>query len=124
MMKFIAAFMLSAFALCAADTADVTGAWMLSIKGDHAMSVNMELKQEASKVAGTLKMPQGGDVELKGNFDGGQLILAGAHDMPDGKQVTLKFTARLNEDGTLTGDLNSDHGNMTWSAERIGKSAK
>ena len=123
MMKRIALFSIWTLALTAADTGNLTGTWTLSLIGDHVFSVGMELTQEASKVKGTLMMPQG-DYDLDGQFEAGQLTLTGTQEMPDGKKGTLKFTAKMNDDGTLAGEFATNHGNMKWSAERFKKRAK
>ena len=49
----------------AAAVAQVTGAWKVSLHGQHVIPVGMELTQDGSKVTGTL-MLWNGDVDLQG----------------------------------------------------------
>ena len=65
-----------------ADAATVTGAWNMSLQGDHVIPVGMELTQEGEKVSGKILMPtqhigERKEIALTGDFVDGALKLAG-----------------------------------------------
>jgi hypothetical protein len=108
----------------AADNAKgIAGTWNLAIKADHVVPVAMELTQDGTKVKGTLMLPNG-DFELAGEFDGATLTVTGTQENVDGQQGKtgkMDFTAKMNEDGTLTGEFKSPHGLLPWTGERMKK---
>jgi hypothetical protein len=96
--------------------ADLNGQWTLTTaaEGPHgAVSMGMTLKQDGRKITGHLAPPHGGEIALAGEFDGKALKLADA----SGGGVTM--TATLQQDGTLSGYLSSERGDMDWTAVRV-----
>lgn len=107
-----------------ADTPTVTGAWNMSLQGDHVIPVGMELKQEGDKVTGKILMPtqqvgERRDVSLSGQFVDGMLTLSGTAEGSSDETTKVELTAKMEDDGTLSGKLSSHHGSMGWTAERL-----
>jgi hypothetical protein len=75
--------------------------------------MGLTLKQDGRKIAASLSPPHGGEIALSGEFDGKTLKLADA----SGDGVTM--TATLKNDGTLSGYLSSERGDMAWTATRV-----
>lgn len=99
----------------AAETQSLSGNWQILLHGDHKIPMGMELKQEESKLNGTITF-MGKDIPVTGDIKGEELTLKG--EMAD-PPMKLNFTGKANEDGTLTGSVNSPHGVMKWTAERF-----
>ena len=93
----------------------VSGTWSMSVDSPHGnMKTSMTLKQEATKVAGTFRsqMP---DLPVEGTFENGTLKLETTGDA----HSKITFTAKLKDDGTLSGYLSSEMGDMNWTGERV-----
>ena len=125
-MKLFAATAL-AIALAAAETPTVTGTWNMGLQGDHVIPTAFVLKQQDTKVTGTIALPtqQNGkrvEVPLTGEFVDGTLTLSG--DVENASEpTTVAITGKLLEDGSLEGTLalklhNRDH-KLPWTAERL-----
>jgi hypothetical protein len=99
------------------EQAQVSGRWVLAIKGGpHGdTTMGLTLKQEGSKVTGTFASPHG-DVPVTGEFADHALELATVVRSADDPSVTFK--AKLKDDGTLAGYLSSQMGDMSFTAER------
>jgi hypothetical protein len=104
----------------AAGTGAMSGAWKVSLHGQHVIPVGMELAQEGRAVTGTL-MLWNGDVELTGSFDGGLLKVAGTLTPNDGSHGGERvIEATLKDDGTLAGTIVAGGmGQMKLTAERF-----
>jgi hypothetical protein len=107
-----------------ADAATVTGAWNISLEGDHVIPVGMQLTQEGDKVAGKILMPtqrvgERRDVSLSGQFVDGVLTLSGTAEGASDESAEVELTGKMADDGTLSGKLSSRHGSMPWTAERL-----
>jgi hypothetical protein len=107
-----------------ADAPTVTGAWNISLQGDHVIPVGMELTQERDKVTGKILMPtqqvgERRDVSLSGQFVDGVLTLSGTAEGASDESAKVELTAKMEDDGTLSGKLSSHHGSMPWTAERL-----
>ena len=103
-----------ATAFLASAPATVGGAWSMSIDSPHGnMKTSLTLKQDGTKVTGTFRS-QMGDMPVEGTFENGTLKIETA----DGGDHKLIFAAKLKDDGTLTGYLSSEMGDMNWTAER------
>ena len=96
--------------------ASVAGRWTASVKGSpHGdVTLGLELEQSEKKVSGTLATPHGDNLRVEGEFVEGTLTLATRSD----DESRINMTAKLKEDGTLTGYLSSQMGDMTWTAKR------
>ncbi len=100
-----------------ADAPGVAGKWTMSVDGGpHGnMTFGLTLKQEGTHVTGTFASPHG-DMPVDGEFSEGALKLSTTGGNAD---LHVTFEARLKEDGTLSGYLSSEMGDMRWSAERV-----
>jgi len=112
---------LVAFAALAA-AADVTqtidGTWNTAMQGgDHVVPVALVLKQDGTKVTGSIMMP-GNEIPLQGSFENGQLALTGRWNRRAISQE-IKLTAKLLEDGTMAGEMGGGGHAMHWTAERL-----
>ena len=101
-------------------TAGVTGAWKVSLHGQHVIPVGMELAQDGGTVTGTL-MLWNGDVDLRGSFAGGRLTVGGTLTPTDGSAAgERRIEATLNDDGTLAGTIGvGAMGQVKLTAERF-----
>jgi hypothetical protein len=98
--------------------ANVTGKWSLSIETPQGpMTVAMVLKQEGTKVTGTLAGPQG-ETALEGQFVDGTLTF-GISFEGGGGSMQLSFSAKLAEDGSLAGVMSGPMGEIPWTAVRV-----
>ena len=88
----------------------------MSVKGSPHGDVTMglELEQSETKIKGTLATPHGDNLPVEGEFVDGTLTIA----TPVEGESQISMTAKLKEDGTLTGHLSSQMGDMTWTATR------
>jgi len=100
------------------DPADVAGTWNISLSG-HQIALVLEQKDTA--ISGTL-MLMGTDVALSGTFIDGMLNVSGNGGNDTGGHLAGQVTveARLNGDGTLSGELATARGKVAFSnAERL-----
>lgn len=111
----------------AAADPDLSGTWTLGVEGDHVIPMAMIMKQDGSKISGTIAMPinqQGDRRDIA--FEGEATATGFTFSTKEGKPV-LDFTGKLNDDGSLEGMVTmgsgSDHGaaehKMKWTAERL-----
>ena len=96
---------------------DLSGKWTMKVSGgphgDAAMA--LVLKQEGEKVSAQFNPGHDGDIPMAGTFVKGALTLKSpAND--EGQAITMK--GALKADGSLSGFLSSQMGDMTWSATR------
>ena len=93
-----------------------TGTWMLSAETPHgAMDFTLTLKQDADKLTGTFTS-QAGDIPIAGEAAKGVLTFK-LTKAPE-NYPALSFRARLKDDGTMTGTMSSDSGDMAFTAKR------
>ena len=93
------------------------GRWTGRITGTpHGdMAMGLSLKQEGTKVTGTLTTDHTGDLPVEGELQGRTLKLS----TTGNAEPQLTLTGTLKDEGTLGGTLSSQMGDMTWSAERV-----
>jgi hypothetical protein len=98
----------------AAD-ATVTGTWTMNVEGGpHGnATMGLVLKQEGTKVTGTFSSGHSADMEVAGQFKDGQLDVE-----TKGGDSRIIFSAKLKADGTLSGSISSEMGDMKWTASR------
>src|SRR5262245_12580497 len=106
MMKLLAAFV-SILLLLAEPAPSVTGTWNLGLQGDHVIPVALVLKQDGTKVTGTIALPTNhtGDrveVNLTGEFASNALKLSGTLEHGP-SPATIGLTAKLTDEGSLEG---------------------
>ena len=108
-----------------ADPATVTGTWQMGLQGDHVVPVALVLKQEGSRVTGSILMPSSNgdrrEIELVGDFVDGKLSLASTmevtmHTHEGDSKTTLKLAGKLEDDGSMSGTFMD---RMPWTAERL-----
>ena len=115
-----------AFAIAAAaqerpanSITDVTGTWVISIESHQ---LGLELEQKESKIEGVLHA-MGQRILLVGTYEDRKLILKGEQH-EDQTQPALgagPITATILDDGTMEGELSTNHGRMKFTAERLRK---
>jgi hypothetical protein len=113
----LAVFALPAAAQLTTPADDVAGTWTISLEGHQ---IGLVLEQDGRTVTGTLIM--GKDVPVDGEFADRALTLTGPAAVGshgDQQTVPMKITATLKDDGTLDGEMNTAHGPMKWTAERL-----
>jgi hypothetical protein len=102
---------LVATVLVTAD-ASVAGTWSMTVDTPHgAMTMELTLKQEGTKVTGTFISGPHPDMAVEGTFADRTLKLETTGDMK------ISFTAKLKDDGKLAGSLSTEMGDMAWTAE-------
>ena len=104
-------------ALAAAVAPSIAGTWSMSVDSPHgAMTTSLELKQDDTRVTGTFTsnghLP---DMKVEGTFKDGVLKLETADDA----EHKITFQAKLLENGTLSGVLSMEVGDMNWTAKRL-----
>jgi hypothetical protein len=103
----------------AAAAPGVAGSWKVSLHGQHIIPVGMELKQDGTKVTGTL-MLWNGDVALDGELVDDAMKVSGRLEPTDGTPAGDRVvTATLLPNGTLEGTFGGDHGQIKLTAERF-----
>ena len=109
--------------LSADESTTLTGTWNMGLQADHVVPIALVLKQDQTRVTGTIMMPtqrQGErvDVSLSGEFVNGVLKLSGA--VENAKEpTTIELEGTLKDDGSLEGTIMTRHGRMPWTAERL-----
>jgi hypothetical protein len=118
LLAMVAGAFLAASAPAAAPT--VTGTWSMTVDSPHGiMTTALTLKDDGGKVTGTFT--SGGhlpDMNVTGTFENGTLKLEAKEPNSD-QSPSIAFTARLLEDGTLSGSLSTEVGDMNWTAKRV-----
>jgi len=96
---------------------NVTGKWTMTVSGGpHGdMAMQLVMSQEGEKVTASFDPGHNEPIELIGTMVKGVLTLKSAQS-DDGSVLSMKAT--LKEDGTLSGQLSSVMGDMTWTAMR------
>jgi hypothetical protein len=90
---------------------NLVGTWVLDVQGHQ---VGLGLEQDGKKLTGTLVV-MGQKILVDGEFADGIFTLASAPD--DASKI--KLSGKLKADGTMEGDLETDHGTHHWKAERL-----
>lgn len=105
----------------AVSSSDVntTGNWNMTIP-EAQLHLDLELKQEGSKVTGVAKSDHLGVLKVDGTFLSGTLSFS-AVGSAGGQDVRIEFSGKYTKGGTFAGDLTSQMGAMTWTAERVKK---
>lgn len=106
-----------AAALVTSSPATVSGTWSMSVDSPHGnMTTSLTLKQDGTKVTGMFTsaghLP---DMNVEGTFKDGALKLEAVGEA----EHKITFSAKLQDDGTLSGYLSMDAGDMNWTAKRV-----
>lgn len=98
---------------------DVTGTWVMLVAGHQ---IGLELEQKDTKVEGVMHA-MGQRVLLIGEYKDRALTLKGERPEDgsghDGKGGAI--VATMLDDGTLEGELTTNHGRAKWTGERFKK---
>jgi hypothetical protein len=119
----VLAAVLVAAAGISAESPTVTGTWNMGLQGDHVIPVALVLKQDGTKVTGTLAMPtqrhgERVDVEMAGEIAGGAFTISGS--VPGAAEpTTIALAAALKDDGSLEGTLTMRDHKLPFTAERL-----
>jgi hypothetical protein len=98
------------------DAPAVAGTWTLSAETPHgAMDFTLTLKQDGEKLTGTF-VTQGGEIPVAGEAAKGTLTFKMTK-QPENYPM-LSFKARLKDDGSMTGTMSSDNGDMAFTGKR------
>jgi hypothetical protein len=89
----------------------VVGTWVIDV---HGHQVGLGLEQDGARLKGTLVI-MGRSVLVEGEYENGAFTLVNAADEP----TKLKLWGRLKDNRTMEGDIETDHGTMHWTAERL-----
>src|SRR4051812_4240639 len=95
--------------------ASLSGKWNMTITGHEGMSVTLEIKQEGKKLTANLVIPDHGDLELLGELVDGKLTL----NSTENGYMQMSMHGDVKKDGTMSGNLSSTMGDMTWSGKRL-----
>ncbi len=102
---------------------NLTGDWSLSLVGDHVMRSGLTLEQQGTRLTGTMLL-MGKEAPVEGEFvEGAFSITAKAemHDAHCNKSGLMTFVGKLQDDGTLAGEIAMGRSKMQWTAERMRK---
>src|SRR5262245_7206256 len=97
------------------SAASVAGKWTMTITGHENMSVTLEIKQEGKKLTANLVIPDHGDLELLGELVDGKITLKST----ENSYMQMSMQGDVRKDGTMSGNLSSTMGDMTWSGKRL-----
>ena len=99
----------------------------MGLQGDHVIPTALVLKQDKTKLTGTIALPtqnagQRIEVELSGEITEGAFKISGAVENAT-EPTTIAISGSLKDDGSLEGTLamkshGRDH-NLPWTAERL-----
>jgi hypothetical protein len=91
----------------------VAGKWSLTSDASSEGPSTLELKLDGTKVTGTIAGPSG-TYTVAGTYIEGKLVFA----MDYQGQLTVSFTGKLLEDGSLAGTMDYGQGPVNWKAVR------
>jgi len=103
-----------AFVIGSQPAADLSGKWNVAVTGHHNISAVLEMRQDGTKVAANFLIPDHGDLEMTGNFVDGKLTLTS----DENAVAQLTLTGTLRENGSLSGSVQGQMGEMSWTAAR------
>lgn len=85
-------------ATCAAEAAQVAGAWQIRIASPQGVRTpSMELVQDGARLTGTYRSMKNGDAPLTGTVDGQQVVVK-VRVTSDGRHLEMEYKGRY--DGT------------------------
>jgi hypothetical protein len=102
-----------------ADGVSLAGKWKLYVVEAQA-EMDLELTQTGTEITGVGTSDHLGTMKIEGTFVSGTLTLASTGSV-NGQDVRIEYSGKYKENGTLAGELTSQMGAMTWTAERVKK---
>lgn len=106
-----------ASAAAPADGVSLDGPWSMTIV-EAQLQVGVTFAQQGIRLTGAATSDHLGPVSLEGTFRDGMITLVG-HGSQGGQDLRMDFSGRYTADGTLTGEVVSPVGTMTWTAARV-----
>lgn len=100
-----------------ADGVTLEGAWAMTIV-EAQLQVGVTLTQRGTRLTGAATSDHLGPVSLEDTFRDGMVTLVG-HGSQGGQDLRMDFSGRYTAGGTLTGEVVSPVGTMTWTAARV-----
>ena len=96
----------------------VAGHWTLEAPdGPHgAMTMALKCEQKGTDVSATLNISHVGDIPMQGEFVKDKLSLRAGTGTD-----AMTLSATLKADGTLTGFISSERGDMKWTGKRTSR---
>jgi hypothetical protein len=101
------------------QSVDLNGSWKMTIV-EAQQTLDMELKQDGTKVTGVTKNDHLGALAIEGTFASGTLSFV-ASGTVSGQPVKIEFSGKFLKTGGFAGDATSQMGALTWTAERVKK---
>lgn len=102
---------------------NLTGTWTLGVEGDHVIPMALVLKQEGSRISGTIAMPTNQQGDRRDIAFDGEVTETGFNFSTREGTPRLEFVGKANDDGSLGGTVTvggDGHAHkMTWTAERL-----
>jgi hypothetical protein len=97
----------------------LSGTWAMTLPGpqEDNMDALLVLRQEGSKVGGTLTLGPLGEAPLRGEYANGKLSFAVSMQGPS-EQIELSFRGAATASGGLSGTMSGPMGDVSWSATR------
>lgn len=104
------------------SAADLTGAWdvQMDIAG-MVFKSTFDLKQDGAAITGKAKS-EGAEIPIKGSVDGDKIKLE-YDTVYNGETYHLTYTGKLDEEGTLKGDVDAVAATGTFTAKRAAAAA-
>ena len=106
-------------AAAGAPMASVAGDWTMKIV-EAQLQLSMSLQQSGDTVTGKLVSDHLGTMTVDGTYVNGILKFVSVG-KETGQEVRIEFTGKPQVSGAIAGDLWSQMGAMTWSADRVKK---
>lgn len=100
--------------------ADVAGDWVLTgeTDGGGPFTSNVVLEQNGTELTGRYSSDAVGEAELKGSVSGNDFMWSMSADL-GGQSIELTYTCTLQDDGTLSGQLDlGGYGGGTFTGKR------
>lgn len=98
---------------------NITGAWKMTVV-EAQLQMEVALTQTGTKITGSAMSDHLGRMTIEGTFANGTLSFVTVGTV-SGEEVRIECSGKYLANGTLAGDLASQMGAMTWTAERVKK---
>src|SRR5262245_7732081 len=98
-----------------AEEKNITGTWTMRLNDE--ISLRLVLTNKGKNVTGTLQNPHGNPIQIQGEFSGKEFQFTGSS---EGGEWAYRLSGKgtLQPDGSFTGSIKSNVGDMTWTAVR------
>lgn len=116
----VVATMATGLGVAGQTPADVAGDWVLTgeTDGGGPFTSNVVLEQNGTELTGRYSSDAVGEAELKGSVSGNDFMWSMSADL-GGQSIELTYTCTLQDDGTLSGQLDlGGYGGGTFTGKR------